>query len=525
MSSPSDVGLLGTLSVLYELSLTIGRSLDFDEACGGFVVPLMSRKNLSHAVVWRCGDRGLEPVWALPTVAMEPVDIDLPNNLGLGQPVAVCPGEQGWEPIEAAHGVSDGEGAMFALPGIGVLTVRRGETGQPFDYAALAQLQPLMEQFAISLQACDAYNRSQEQRLERDLLFDAVNDGIVVCEPDGRIVQMNDRMKTWSAAANTAVFLCELSANGRPLEAAVAEIGLAPEGDKLRVDANDVVDPSGQTRTLSWSLVSAHIGGASRIVASAADVTNWRSRADALRLASEAADEANRAKSRFLSRVSHELRTPLNAVLGFTELATLGEIDDETAESLERVLGAGRHLLTLIDDVLDVSRVEAGELSLNIEPVPLTDVVEDAFRMVGAFAGERGVELIPPVCDEHPVVMVDPVRARQVLVNLLTNAVKFNRFEGTVELRCRVSGGMASVSVTDTGPGIAEQDLERLFVPFDRLGQERGEVEGTGIGLCLSRSMSEAMGGALSVRSIVGTGSTFVFEMPLVSDPALVETT
>ncbi len=510
-----DGDLIETLSILYELSLTIGRSLDFDGACRDFLIPLMSRKNLSHAAVWRCDANDNRLAWAVPQARPDVGDFAPTTAAETGRPEATTAGAPGWEVIAAAHDLDDGEGAIFPLPGIGVLAVRRGVEGRRFDYASLAQLQPLMDQFAISLQAADAFRRSQEERVWLDLLFDAVTDGIVVCEPDGRIVRMNDRMTTWAKAAHEATFLCDLAGGPGPVRDAVGRLGRAEEGSRILVDASEVIDPYGNTRTLAWSMVSASIAGQRQIIASAADVSNWQSRADELQMASEASDAANLAKSQFLSRVSHELRTPLNAVLGFTELAAMTEIGSETADWLDRVLVAGRHLLTLIDDVLDVSRVEAGEMTLNVEPVKLCEVVHDSLPMVLARAEELGiqVEAVPPA--NAPDVLVDPVRARQVIVNLMSNAVKFNRSGGSVILHCDISEDFASVSVTDTGYGIAEHDLDRLFVPFDRLGQERGEVEGTGIGLSLSRAMASAMGGSLTATSTVGVGSTFVFSMPL----------
>ncbi len=514
MTSSGDVDLLGTLSVLYELSLSIGRSLDFDDACRDFLVPLMSRKNLSHATVWRCDDRGLTPVWSMPSTTLGSGEPSIPTPVIGGRPHAVGPDDDAWELFSDAHGLADGDAAVFPLPGVGVLTVRRGPTDAGFDYATLAQLQPLMEQFAISLQAADAFLAQRSERTRLDLMFEAVNDAIVLCDIDGRIQRLNDRVLNWSVTAETAEFICEVALHGDALEAAVASLRDAASGTRARVEETELIDSAGNRRTVSWSLVTAEIGGHQQIVASGADVTHWRTRADSLRLATEAAEEANLAKSRFLSRVSHELRTPLNAVLGFTELATMSEIDDDAAESLDRVLAAGRHLLTLIDDVLDVSRVEAGELSLHTETVDMADIVTEAHQMVQSLADQKGIRIEQIDIDGLPDVRVDPGRACQVLVNLLSNAVKFNRPDGSVVVRGRVRDDAVTVSVTDTGSGIAPDELGRLFVPFDRLGRERSEIEGTGIGLALSKSMAETMGGALRVRSEVGVGSTFVFEVP-----------
>jgi len=235
--------------------------------------------------------------------------------------------------------------------------------------------------------------------------------------------------------------------------------------------------------------------------------------------AREASDEANAAKSQFLSRMSHELRTPLNAVLGFGQLLELEDLDASQREYVKQVLRGGRHLLELINEVLDIARVEAGRMALSMEPVALHEALEDVAAMIAPLAADREVGVEVRDVDPALHVMADRQRLRQVLINLVSNAVKYNRTGGHVTLAAAAAGGRAEVSVTDTGIGIPAASLERLFVPFERLGAERTDIEGTGLGLALSKRMVEAMGGTLRVASREGEGTTFTVDLAAADAP------
>jgi PAS domain S-box-containing protein len=246
-------------------------------------------------------------------------------------------------------------------------------------------------------------------------------------------------------------------------------------------------------------------------------------RTQELSAATAEADRANRAKSEFLSRMSHELRTPLNAILGFGQLLELDEASAEQKESVGQILRAGRHLLGLIDEVLEISRIEAGRLQMSLEPVPLRETVRHAIDLVKPSATRSRVSVQSERIDEQLHVLADRQRLQQVLLNLLSNAIKYNRPDGLVTVACeQVAEARLHVSVTDTGSGMAADKLERLFTPFDRLGAEAGSIEGTGLGLALSKSLVEAMGGALHVRSRPGVGSTFSVELARVEGPVVV---
>jgi signal transduction histidine kinase/CheY-like chemotaxis protein len=242
----------------------------------------------------------------------------------------------------------------------------------------------------------------------------------------------------------------------------------------------------------------------------------------ALREAKQDAERANLAKSEFLSRMSHELRTPMNAVLGFAQLLELDSPSAEQRESLGQILKGGRHLLGLIDEVLDISRIEAGHLSVSLEPVALGDVIQEALDLVHPLAEKWNVRFagVPAEAVDR-YVLADRQRLKQVLLNFLSNAAKFNRPEGTVTVRVDdVPGDRLRLRVTDTGLGIPPEKMARLFTPFDRLGAEETGVEGTGLGLALTRRLVEAMGGTVGADSAVDRGSTFWVELSRVEGPA-----
>jgi CheY-like chemotaxis protein/nitrogen-specific signal transduction histidine kinase len=250
------------------------------------------------------------------------------------------------------------------------------------------------------------------------------------------------------------------------------------------------------------------------------DISERRAAEDALRGAQHAAEGANRSKSEFLSRMSHELRTPLNAVLGFSQLLKMQALEGEDTEPVDQILKGGRHLLDLIDEVLDITRIETGRLLLSPEAVFVSELVRESLDLVRALADQRKITLVADESGMSAYVFADRQRSKQVLLNLLSNAVKYNHPRGSVAMSCEELGGtMLRISVADTGPGIRPEQMDRLFAPFDRLDAGQTDVEGTGIGLALAKNLAEAMGGALVVESVVGRGSTFSFDLPRVEGP------
>jgi signal transduction histidine kinase len=238
------------------------------------------------------------------------------------------------------------------------------------------------------------------------------------------------------------------------------------------------------------------------------------------RLARREAERANRAKSEFLSRMSHDLRTPLNAMLGFAQLIQLDATTADMRENASQIIKAGAHLLEMINEVLDIARIESGHLSLSLEPVPIDEVVQHAVDMVRPLASGRNIDLevrSSAARDIHAT--ADRQRLSQILLNLLSNGIKYNRPDGRVTVLYEATAdSRVRIAVADTGAGIPADKIPLLFKPFERLGAEETGVEGTGLGLALSKALTEAMGGSLSLDTQVDRGSTFWIELPLAGE-------
>ncbi len=270
-----------------------------------------------------------------------------------------------------------------------------------------------------------------------------------------------------------------------------------------------------------WDFSTAILGrlpdGRWLIISTASDMTERHALETVLRQAKDEAERANHAKSVFLSRMSHELRTPLNAILGFGQLLETGPLAKEDLQSVNHILSGGKHLLSLVDDVLDLARVESGQLELQPASVSLRALVRQCIGLVERVAKVRDVTCrIDGRHFSRTPVLADEQRLRQVLLNLLSNAIKYNRPNGSVLVSCErmISGGMR-LTVKDTGLGISPEQIVRLFVPFERLGQEYGEAEGTGLGLVVTKQLIEAMNGRMGVESEPGVGSSFWIELPV----------
>jgi PAS domain S-box-containing protein len=254
------------------------------------------------------------------------------------------------------------------------------------------------------------------------------------------------------------------------------------------------------------------------------DVTARLESGQKLRALRQDAEKASRAKSEFLSRMSHELRTPLNSILGFSQLLQMDDLPIAQADAVEHIMRGGQHLLDLINEVLDIARIETGHLELSLRPVLVWDVVSDAVDLIRPAAHRADIAVrIAAEPGDAAAVLADRQRLLQVLLNLVSNAVKYNRPGGRVDISyTSAPGGRLRLAVADTGRGIRPDDMGRVFEPFDRLGAEQSGVEGTGVGLSLSRNLVEKMGGSLEVESVPDVGSTFFVELPVavVADPA-----
>lgn len=248
------------------------------------------------------------------------------------------------------------------------------------------------------------------------------------------------------------------------------------------------------------------------------DITQRKLVENQLLEAKEDAERASHAKSDFLSRMSHELRTPLNAILGFAQILEMDELSPSQNESVHHIIKAGRHLTALINEVLDIARIESGRQELSLEPLKISGLLSDVSILMSPLATERNIHFQMPnpgKCDIH--IIADLQRLKQVLLNLMSNALKYNHDAGKVELFCEEhQDGILRINVRDTGPGIAPDNLKRVFEPFERLDADAKGVEGSGVGLALSKALVEAMGGVLGLDSQLGKGSTFWIELPTV---------
>jgi signal transduction histidine kinase/ActR/RegA family two-component response regulator len=277
------------------------------------------------------------------------------------------------------------------------------------------------------------------------------------------------------------------------------------------LDSNAVYNhPAAAAHPWKW----AAIHGAFVFMAGVACVVSWRLNEDVRSelWRAEEAQRANQAKTEFLSRVSHELRTPLNSILGFAQLLEMDDLDDQQRDGVRRIRWGGAHLLTLIDEVLEISAIESGEMRISLEPVLVRGVTQEVLDLLAPLASERSIRVVTRLGDEY--VLADYQRLKQVLLNLVSNAVKYNRDGGAVTIAIEAApNGRQRIYVADTGPGITAEDVSRLFRPFERLGAANGPVEGTGLGLALSRGLVQAMHGTVVAESEVGIGTRFVVEL------------
>ena len=271
----------------------------------------------------------------------------------------------------------------------------------------------------------------------------------------------------------------------------------------------------------TFTLMPREDGRPARLVAVVEDITEHLRLAEAER-AREAAELSNRAKSEFLSRLSHELRTPLNAMLGFAQLLDLDQrhtLAEAQRVWVGQIQQAGWHLLEMINDVLDLSRIESGTMRLAVEALPIAGLLGATIALVEGDAAQRGIVISQDLQPDADRVLGDSTRVKQILTNLLSNAVKYNTEQGRIHVTGRQLGEQIEIAVTDTGLGMSPQQLKDLFQPFNRLGRERTQVEGTGIGLVISQRLAELMGGSLVARSHEGEGSSFILTLPAAVDP------
>lgn len=272
-----------------------------------------------------------------------------------------------------------------------------------------------------------------------------------------------------------------------------------------------LIAKNGNFRSIEWS--AAPVGGF--VFAASRDISERLKQENALRSAQELANQANKSKSEFLSRISHELRTPMNSILGFAQLLEMGALDDTQERSVGHILQSGKHLLNLINEVLEISRIESGQMSLSMEPVSVSGVIHEIIDSLNPLADSRGISVHANFqIGDASYIMADRQRLKQILMNLLSNALKYNRPDGTIDvdvLEGQPIGGKPTIriAVRDQGYGISPDNMDKVFLPFERIGAENTETEGTGLGLAVVKQLTELMHGELGLESQLGVGSTF----------------
>jgi PAS domain S-box-containing protein len=367
------------------------------------------------------------------------------------------------------------------------------------------------------------------REVDFERFFELAVDVMVVTGPDGRFEWVNSALARLLGVPKEVILASPWSEFVHPddREASTEENTREfDDGHRTIRFENRYVDSHGGVHWMDWN---ADLDPATGLVyGTARDITDHKAAQQALEAAHAEAEEAraaaeaaNRAKSEFLSRMSHELRTPLNAILGFGQLLELAGLDDDEHDSVRQILRSGRHLLELIDEVLDIASIEVGAVSMSVEAVRVGDAVADALSLLGPLATAQGMTLrstAPSGGDEY--VMADKRRLHQVLVNYLANAIKYTPPGSltTVETAA-VRDGWVRIAVVDNGHGIPPELLDRLFQPFERIGADQSVVEGTGLGLAHSKALAERMGGRVGADSTVGRGSSFWVELPLAHAP------
>ena len=286
------------------------------------------------------------------------------------------------------------------------------------------------------------------------------------------------------------------------------------KGDMYSID-HRIVLPDGNER---WVHERAKVekdnqGNAIKMSGTVQDITDRKSIENNLRKAKDEAERLNEAKSDFLSHMSHELRTPMNAILGFAQLLNMQKLTDKQHDSVNEIETAGQHLLSLISDLLDLGRIEAGRTLVVLENMNLKEVLDEAIKITELHMNENNLSLTVN-CDPNYKVIADTIRLRQIFVNLLSNASKYNTKGKSIKINCALKNDVIKVEITDEGVGITSEMIDKLFSPFERLGAEFTGIDGTGIGLTLSKKLIEHMNGNIGVDSILGQGSTFWIEIP-----------
>ena len=424
------------------------------------------------------------------------------------------------------------DGSRF--PAVVSVTALRDDLGGIIGYLLIGTDNTARKQVEAEQRQLD--QRLRDQQFYTRSLIESSIDPLMITNPAGIITDVNKQMEALTGCTRDELI-------GAPVKNYFTDPERAEAGIKRVLSGGKVTDyeltaraRDGKETVVSWNVTTLHdrdrrLQG---VLAAARDVTD-RKRSEItlqennveLERARAAAEKANLSKSDFLSSMSHELRSPLNAILGFAQLInseTPPPTPSQTA-SIDQILNAGWYLLELINEILDLSQIESGRLALSLEPTSLAEIMLECQAMIEPQGQKRGISMTFPRFDLPCYVYADRTRLKQVLINLLANAIKYGAAKGTVVVDFATDNPKrVRVSVRDTGEGLSPEKLMQLFQPFNRLGQERSAEQGTGIGLVMSKRLVEMMGGVIGVESTVGVGSVFWFELKPTSDPELVAT-
>jgi PAS domain S-box-containing protein len=417
------------------------------------------------------------------------------------------------------------------FPALVSVTALRDAVGKVIGYLLIGTDNTARKQVEAEQALLD--QRLRDQQFYTRSLFESNIDPLITTDPRGIISDVNSQMEQLTGRTRDELI-------GAPFKNYFTDPARAEEAITRVLRESKVTNYEltalaldGRETVVSYNATTFHdrdrkLQG---VVAAARDVTE-RKQFDhalqetntALEAAKAAAEKANRAKSEFLSSMSHELRTPLNAVLGFAQLmaSEVPAPPPHQQRSIDQILKGGWYLLRLINEILDLAMIESGKVTMSRESMSLTDVLQDCKEMIEPQAAKRGISLTFPKLDKLFFIHADRTRVKQVMINLLSNAIKYNTTGGSVIVNCRPDdNGRIRLSVKDTGAGLGPNQLDQLFQPFNRIGQENSVEEGTGIGLVVTKQLVELMGGAIGVESKVGIGTVFWVEFDAAAAPSL----
>ncbi len=422
------------------------------------------------------------------------------------------------------------DGSRF--PAVVSVTALRNPSGAVIGYLLIGTDNTARKQVEAEQKKLD--QKLREQQFYTRSLIESNIDALMTVDPNGIITDVNKQTEALTGSTRDELI-------GAPFKDCFTEPSRAESAIKLVLTEKRVTNfeltaraRDGKETVVSYNAATFYDRDRTLqgVFAAARDMTELKryeqtlqQKNAELQSTKSAAEKANLAKSEFLSSMSHELRSPLNAILGFAQLMESASPLPNTSqqESIQQILKAGWHLLTLINEILDLARIESGKLSLSLEPTALGAVLAECQAMIEPHAQKSGVTMSFPQGKVPYFVIADRTRLKQVLINLLSNAIKYNQAGGTVSVECLPGGAeRIRVSVKDSGAGLTAQELDQLFQPFNRLGQEGKGQEGTGIGLVVAKQLIGLMGGVIGVESVVGAGSVFWFELQASAEPVLV---